>query len=63
MCAVLDEEKRLVREEFMDDEKQIACPWHGWSFDLKTGVFAGNPAQKLRTFQTTLREGKVYVTV
>ena len=61
VCAVLDEEKRLVREEFSEEQMQIICPWHGWAFDLDSGAFAGDEARRLRTFPVDVREDGVYV--
>jgi len=59
--AVLDDGKRLVREEFDDEAPQIVCPWHGWAYDLGTGVFAGDETYCLPTFEVEVREGEVYV--
>lgn len=29
----------------------ITCPWHGWSFDIPTGVSTINPAAKLTKYE------------
>lgn len=41
----------------------LACPWHGWEFDLVTGraVFGRRPS--LRLFPVTVEDGTVFVTV
>jgi nitrite reductase (NADH) small subunit len=38
----------------------ISCPWHGWSFDLKTGK---NPASKkgMRTFEVERDNGDIVI--
>lgn len=59
--AVLDGQRRLVREEFSESEPQLICPWHGWAYDLESGVCAGHPQSRIRRYQTTVREGAVYV--
>jgi nitrite reductase/ring-hydroxylating ferredoxin subunit len=59
--AVLDEQKKLVREEFSDTELQLVCPWHGWAYDLETGVCAGLPDRRLRKYEVAVRDGEVYV--
>lgn len=59
--AVLDDGKKLVREEFDDEAPQIICPWHGWAYDLGSGVFAGDETLCLPTYEVEVREGGVYV--
>ncbi|MPZ86563.1 MAG: Rieske 2Fe-2S domain-containing protein [Nitriliruptorales bacterium] len=61
VCAVLDEQKRLVREEFSQDSVQIVCPWHGWAYDIDSGAFAGDERLRLRTYPVQVREDGVYV--
>ncbi len=40
----------------------VQCPWHGSQFDTKTGkVKAGPAASGIEVYQTTERNGKVYV--
>ena len=33
------------------DGTLVTCPWHGWQFDVRTGVNPAMPAAKLQTFQ------------
>jgi nitrite reductase/ring-hydroxylating ferredoxin subunit len=42
----------------------LACPWHGWEYDLDTGMelFRAVPT-RLRFYPVTVRDGQVYVTV
>lgn len=45
------------------DGEILACPWHGWEFDLLTGeALAGNRA-RLRLFPVSVQEDTVYVTL
>ncbi|HWK27282.1 MAG TPA: Rieske 2Fe-2S domain-containing protein [Solirubrobacter sp.] len=37
-----------VREYFAEGGRVIACPWHGWEYDLDTGEALWNRARKLR---------------
>ena len=39
----------------------LTCPWHGWSFDLATGVCTLIAAAKLKTFPVSVEEGDVRV--
>lgn len=60
--TLLDDNMCDLGDVFREDTIHLVCPWHGWEYDLETGVFAGNPRRKLRTYQTSVREGNVYVT-
>ena len=42
----------------------LACPWHGWEYDLDTGMelFRDVPT-RLRFYPVAVRDGQVYVTV
>ena len=39
----------------------LACPWHGWEFDLRTGKALHDPYHRLRTFPATVKNGRVLV--
>src|SRR5689334_22784337 len=39
----------------------LACPWHGWEFDLRTGSALADPATKIRTFNVREADGRVVV--
>ena len=39
----------------------IACPWHGWEFDVKTGEAIWDPNLRIRTFPVAIAEGRVFV--
>lgn len=42
----------------------VQCPWHGAQFDVQTGVVKSGPAkQNIKTYVTTLKEGRVLVNV
>jgi nitrite reductase/ring-hydroxylating ferredoxin subunit len=46
-----------------EDDVHIVCPWHGYEFNLKTGIHPGNKNARLRPFDVSLRNGEIYVTV
>jgi nitrite reductase/ring-hydroxylating ferredoxin subunit len=60
---VLDERKEVVAEVFDEEEMHLACPWHGWEYDLATGELACDRRFRLRRFPVTVRDGVVYVGV
>jgi nitrite reductase/ring-hydroxylating ferredoxin subunit len=41
----------------------LACPWHGWEFDLLTGQALADPRKRLRRYPVTVRDGTIHVTV
>jgi nitrite reductase/ring-hydroxylating ferredoxin subunit len=41
----------------------LACPWHGWEFDLLTGKALADPHKRLRLYPVTVEGDTVYVTV
>jgi nitrite reductase (NADH) small subunit len=32
----------------------VACPWHGWKYDVRTGVSITNPAAKVSCYETRI---------
>ena len=45
-------------EGFLNDGC-LVCPWHGWQFDLQTGMYA--PGSGVTKFVTEVRDGAVWV--
>ena len=41
----------------------IACPWHGWEFDLLTGKMLADERIRVRRYPVEVRDGTVYVTL
>ena len=41
----------------------LACPWHGWEFDLLTGRALADEKKRLRLFPVSVKEGTIYVTL
>jgi len=39
----------------------LACPWHGWEFDIFTGEHLSNQAYRLLTDDVRVSDGTVYV--
>jgi len=42
-------------------EGQVVCPWHGWEFNLRTGVCAFNPVIKVPVFKVKVEGDEVFV--
>jgi nitrite reductase (NADH) small subunit len=43
------------------DGAVVACPWHGWRWDVTTGANANNPAIKVPCFAVTVEQGEIFV--
>lgn len=43
------------------DRPVVACPWHGWEFDLNDGKCVTDPSWKVRTFKVEERDGRVFL--
>lgn len=41
----------------------VTCPWHGWEYDVKSGVCQLDPSIKLQTFPVTVEGDDVLVSV
>lgn len=60
---VLDEEQRSKGFKFVEEDVHVVCPWHGFEFNIKTGVHPGDANTRLRGFDVELRDGAVYVRI
>lgn len=50
-----------LAEGFMDGY-HVMCPWHGWRYDVRDGT-TDHPNADVKTYETSVREGIVYVRV
>ena len=39
----------------------VTCPWHGWKFNVKTGVSPVNPQARIETFKVKVEGDEVKV--
>jgi nitrite reductase/ring-hydroxylating ferredoxin subunit len=39
----------------------VTCPWHGWKFDVTTGISPVNPQAKVDTFEVQIEGEEVKV--
>lgn len=39
----------------------LRCPWHAWEFDLETGTSVFDAGLRVKTYQTSIREGELWV--
>jgi nitrite reductase/ring-hydroxylating ferredoxin subunit len=43
------------------DGALVACPWHGWRWDVTTGANANNPAVRVACFPVTVDGERIVV--
>lgn len=41
----------------------LACPWHGWEFEVETGRSTSDSSYGVRMYGATVREGRVLVEI
>ena len=49
-------------EGFLEGDT-VTCPWHGWKFNVKTGVSPVIPTAKVQTYQVKVEGNDVMVAV
>jgi nitrite reductase/ring-hydroxylating ferredoxin subunit len=45
------------------DGAVVACPWHAWRWDVRTGANVNNPAVSLACFPVHVEDGGIFVDV
>jgi nitrite reductase (NADH) small subunit len=51
----------LAEGDLIDNE--VTCPWHLWSFDVRTGKCAGNPEIEVATHELRVDGDRIFVRV
>jgi nitrite reductase (NADH) small subunit len=46
---------------FSKSNMHVVCPWHGYEFDIRTGVHPGNPGARLRKITIAVSCGDVII--
>ena len=59
--TLLDENMCSKGDYVSEDEVNIVCPWHGFEFDIDSGVCIADSRFKVRKFTTSTRDGKVFL--
>lgn len=49
-------------EGYVEGHK-LECPWHGWQFDVKTGITGANPGMCVPTYEVKIEGTDVLVAV
>ena len=47
----------------IDANDEVTCPWHGWSYDIRTGVLVQDPTLRVTRHDVRVVDGQVEVRV
>ena len=47
--------------EQLSGDPAIACPWHGWEFDLKSGTHLGDDDFGIKTYGLLIDDDEVFI--
>lgn len=61
LTAEWSEPGERVKEYFDENEPAIACPLHGWEYDLKTGEHLADCNYTLTTYDIILKGDMIYL--
>ncbi|MAG46988.1 non-heme iron oxygenase ferredoxin subunit [archaeon] len=45
------------------EEENIVCPWHGWKYNIKTGVSPVNADAKVNTYNVKIEDNEVKIEI
>ena len=60
---IIAEDRTSKGLTFSRTSMNVVCPWHGYEFDVRTGVHPGNPRAQLRKLAIAISGGDVIVEV
>lgn len=63
VVELLGEDQVSKGLEFSPDDVHIVCPWHGYEFNLKTGVHPGKSDVRLKSYPVKVEGGDVFVVI
>jgi nitrite reductase/ring-hydroxylating ferredoxin subunit len=54
------EDGRIV-ESYDHERMVVCCPWHGWEFDIRTGVCTADASRRVMRYPVEVRAGEIHV--
>lgn len=55
------EPDRKVTEYLDHDNPVLCCPWHGWEYDIESGVCLADKTRRVAVYPVRVRDGRVVV--
>lgn len=52
-----------VREYYDYDQVVVACPWHGWEYDARTGVCVADTSRRIAAYPTRVVGDQILVSI
>jgi nitrite reductase/ring-hydroxylating ferredoxin subunit len=60
---IIAEDRTSKGQAFSKTKMHVVCPWHGFEFDIRTGVHPGNPRARLRKIKVAVVDADVMIIV
>jgi nitrite reductase (NADH) small subunit len=60
---IIAEDRTSKGMAFSKTKLHVVCPWHGFEFDIRTGVHPGNPRARLRKIDVATSNGEVMISI
>src|SRR5262245_19686875 len=60
---LIADDKTSAGMAFSKDRTNVACPWHGYEFDIATGVHQGNPRMRLTPVKVAVVDGDLIISL
>jgi len=51
----------VIEDRFVAGDVRLVCPWHGYEYDLESGVCVGDPRVRLRAWAVDVEGEEIYV--
>jgi nitrite reductase/ring-hydroxylating ferredoxin subunit len=58
---IIAEDRTYHGQTFSEDDMHFVCPWHGYEYDIKTGVCVGDHRLKLKSYEVVQRGDDIFV--
>lgn len=49
--------------EYYGDNPVLSCPWHGWEFNLETGIHLADSKITLPTYKVTIKNETIFAEI
>jgi nitrite reductase/ring-hydroxylating ferredoxin subunit len=43
-------------------EGHVTCPWHDWTFDIRSGVCINKPCERAKCYQLEIKDDDIFLT-
>jgi nitrite reductase/ring-hydroxylating ferredoxin subunit len=50
-------------EGYLEDGGVVSCPWHGWTFDVRTGLSPIDPDVRVGCYPVRVERGEIIVEI